>query len=220
MASADAMNKPKIAYKSYVLILSFVLTFSFISNAASKPENTEISVKVSETPLGPEVEASAKVAFTPLMFIELVKNAKHDCSWIAKCESVNILEGEDSNFQLIRTEIKAPWPFNNRDMVVYSMLEYNEATKHLSIQLTQAENAELESHLVSSDDIKGIVRMTNVKAKWEMQALGNQQFLLEYRGVASPNGNIPDWIARRFVRQSTEETFENVIAHFAKMHPQ
>jgi hypothetical protein len=195
-------------------IVCLIFLLCSISFEVFADERATINVSVVDTPIGQAVVASAKVSFTPLDFLKLIEDSQNDCSWIEHCASVRVFEGGGSYFQLVQTEIDSPWPFKNRVMLVYSSLVMSPNHQSLTITLTDA----VEKEHVGDEQL---IRMTNVSGEWKMEPVAantngtSSGYRLSYTGTGSPNGNIPKWIALSFLKSSTEQTFENLIRHFA-----
>jgi hypothetical protein len=196
----------------------FLLLCSFSFDVLSI-ESAKISVSVTDTPFGQAVTASTEVSFTPSEFLNLVKNAQNDCSWIENCANVKVFEGTGSDYQLVQTEIASPWPFKNRVMLVYSSLFMAPDMQSLTITLSDALDKTPEQD-------QNLVRMSNVSGEWKMERLKSRAieatstvdetatYRLSYTGTGLANGNIPSWIALTFLKSSTEKTFENLVQHF------
>jgi hypothetical protein len=87
-------------------------------------------------------------------------------------------------------------------MVVLSETIYNEELGKLTIVLKDAGDQFKAS--------KGLVMMTNVNGIWEMAKVDSGLFELSYKGSGDPQGYIPNSVALRYLKISTQRTFENL----------
>jgi hypothetical protein len=187
------------------------LGFAFLGSGAHAQPFSAVDVRVAGEQRTQEVIASTSVSFSPEQFIQLVINSHQDCSWIAHCKNVDVMTGMGTNTQLVHTLIDSPWPFKNRDMVVYSELALSDDKQMLTITLTDAAD-----QLEISDQS---IRMTEVSGEWRMAPLSGTAYQLTYTGTASPNGKVPQWLALKFLKDSTLTTFNNIQHHFASEEP-
>jgi hypothetical protein len=190
----------------YCLLLGVLWPLAIPSLKAAGPNTINspiIEVTISELGGQAHVFAKTLIGFTPRYFLGLMSKSSEDCAWIDKCVSVTILSNTDTAEQLIQTHINAPWPFKDRDMVVTSNTQYEQTTNTLTIVITDASN-DVAQH-------PNRIRMTNVYGKWQIKP-HNELFELSYIGSARANGNIPQSLARRFLKNSTLQTFENLQA--------
>lgn len=186
------------------------ITLSPLSAANSDEYSRHtITVETYEREGTPHVTAKMLVAFTPKYFLDLVSLSNENCAWIDKCVSVTVSSKTSTQQPLIQTHINAPWPFKDRDMVVTSRSKYEQTSNTLTIIIEDASN--------DLPQQANLVRMTQVHGEWQIKphALSSEHlyeplFELSYTGTANPNGNIPRSFALRFLRDSTQRTFENL----------
>ncbi|MFT6268307.1 MAG: hypothetical protein ACJAVV_001115 [Alphaproteobacteria bacterium] len=190
-------------YVYYLLLGTFcAITIPALSLANSDVTSRQaIEVTTFESEGAQHVVAKMLVDFTPQYFLNMMSLSDENCAWIDKCVSVTVLKKRDTAQKLIQTHINTPWPFKDRDMVVTSRSEYDKTTKILTIFIEDASN-DIPQH-------PDRIRMTNVYGEWQIKP-HHELFELSYTGTANPNGNIPQSFALRFLKASTQQTFENL----------
>ena len=106
--------------------------------------------------------------------------------WVYRCQTSKVLK-KDSDQHLIRYQtIVAPWPVDNRDVVVEVNTRQDEKT-NVVYQKVSA----LPSY---SPKLKGHVRITQFRALWTLTPLKNGFVLVEYELLVNPAGSIPAWL--------------------------
>jgi hypothetical protein len=192
-------------YLCCLLLCAAVAVNSPSLSAANTAESNKQGIEVStyEADGATHVVVKTLVQFTPQYFLALMSHSNENCSWIDKCVSVTIFDNKHAAKRVIQTHINAPWPFKDRDMVVTSRSEYDETSNTLTIFIEDASN-DIPHH-------PNRIRMTNVYGQWQMKPY-NALFELSYTGTASPNGKIPQSFALHFLKESTQQTFENLQA--------
>lgn len=99
------------------------------------------------------------------------------------------------------SEVEAPWPINNRDMVV-----------HLSIQ----KDVSPQSLIVSTHSIpdyiplkKGIVRVPMSQGQWIVKPIGDSLVSVEYTMLINPGGSVPVWLVNLVVVEAPYKSFKD-----------
>lgn len=119
--------------------------------------------------------------------------------WYYNIKGNELVEMPDSGEAIVRTTIKTPFPFANRDAVNRVVVEiHNEA---ILIKLVS------EPERVAAKD--GIVRITKASGSWllEPNAKGTR---VTHTYHADPKIRVPNWIMKRYVVDGPIQTLTNL----------
>jgi len=120
---------------------------------------------------------------------DLQENLRVACKWLYGCKSMRLLDVEgDSTWVYLTTEL--PWPASARDMVIKVQTERSDdggLTRHLSAVAGKVERQ------------PGLIRVSQLKGLWTLVPKGEQLTEVTYQLEADPAGDIPSWLANRFV---------------------
>lgn len=104
--------------------------------------------------------------------------------WLARIKQVKVLK-KDKNRSWVYVVYKLPYPFIERDMVVYNQV-YTLKTGQLLIK-TQA----LSDYPINNEaDVKR-VRLTNFNSTWQLTPLAKSGTKVEFWGSGDPEGFVP-----------------------------
>lgn len=119
--------------------------------------------------------------------------------WVYKAATTKLLRKNSETDLYYYTEIDAPWPFDNRDVVMQMNIQQHPFTKVIQISTNNIEHV----YPVQED----IVRIHHSKGRWLITPLGNQQIMIEYRIQVDPGPGIPAWLINLFSTNGPYETF-------------
>lgn len=199
--------------QSFVFLIFFNMTWLFInmlfspfSHAQSAVQNWETQqvsqhILVSSTTMNDVYKVNAKmyVYATPDEFFTLLENAYLDCSWIANCKQVEILNNTLSDYRFVHTVFNSPWPVADREMYTRSYHQFDSSHQHLSILIEDISN-DYPHHPQR-------VMMNNVNAQWSMTHSHDGWYELNYLASAEPGGLIPSWLSKTLLKEATADTF-------------
>ena len=104
--------------------------------------------------------------------------------WLARIKQVKVLK-KDKNRSWVYVVYKLPYPFIERDMVVYNQVQ-SLANGQIIIK-TQALN---NYPMAVENDVKR-VRLTNFKSTWQLTSLAKSGTKVELWGSGDPEGFVP-----------------------------
>lgn len=111
------------------------------------------------------------------------------CAWIHECNSQKLLKHE-GNESWTYTRFNTPWPVTARDSV-------------LKVTTVQGADGSLTRKLEGVPTYlpaeKGFVRVAQVEGFWTFTPKGNDQVEVVYQVHTEPGGDVPSWLANKFV---------------------
>ena len=199
--------------QSFVFFIFITLPWLLISSLYSPVILAQISVQdweqkqvsqhilVSSSTVNNVYKVNAKmyVHATPDEFFTLLENTQKDCSWIANCKRVEVLNQSLSQYRFVHTVFNSPWPVADREMYTRSFHQFDQSHRHLSI-LIEDISSDYPTHPKR-------VMMNNVTAQWSMSYSHDGWYELNYLASAEPGGLIPTWLSKTLLKNATAETF-------------
>jgi hypothetical protein len=132
----------------------------------------------------------------------LQENLTIACKWLYACADMRLLKVDgDSTFVYLTTAL--PWPAATRDMV-------------LKVQTEQGDDGSVLRHLSAVNDMEptvpGMIRVEQLQGIWQMVPKGERETEVTYQLQAEPAGDIPSWLANRFVIDAPMVTLKTLRA--------
>jgi len=111
------------------------------------------------------------------------------CAWIHECKSQKLLKHEGDK-SWTYTQFNTPWPVTSRDSV-------------LEVTTVEGADGSLTRNLKGVPEYlpeeKGFVRVTEVDGFWKFVPKGADQIEVTYQVHTEPGGDVPSWLANKFV---------------------
>ena len=191
-------------YCSFILI-SVCLLFQFSGKAQEdwslKKDKNNIKVftrktknfKVDEI----KVECEFEGRVSQLVAVLLDVNKHYE--WVYKASKSQLLQKNGNTDLFFYTEIQAPWPFLNRDLIAHLKLTQNSSNKIITVEANGVNDF--------IPDKKHIVRVRYSRANWIITPLANKKFKIDYRVQIDPGDGVPAWILNLFIANGPYDTF-------------
>jgi hypothetical protein len=133
---------------------------------------------------------------------DLQENLRVACKWLYACAEMRLLDVDgDSTYVYLTTDL--PWPTMPRDMVLKVTTErLDDGTL---LRRLSAEPGRLP-------EVKGLIRVQRLSGEWRMKPLGERETQVTYQLQADPAGDVPGWLANRFVVDAPVVTLRTLRA--------
>ncbi len=136
--------------------------------------------------------------------MEELKNAVADVPNYTKWQ-FNTLEGKvlktlSLQEKIYRTEIEAPWPVTDRDMVVHMRI----VQKNSELIIT----TDSESGILPDNPV--FVRVPFSHAQWTVVASGKGQLHVKYEMLIDPGGSVPAWLVNWTCANAPLQSFQKL----------
>jgi hypothetical protein len=166
-----------------------------------KKDEDSIKVYTSHTDASKfkSIRAVFTVNATLSQLAAMVWNVNQYDQWQYNTIHPRILKEINAREIIYYAEIVAPWPVNNRDMVVRLSIEQNTKTKVVSI------HSKSESLFVQEED--GIVRVPSSTAQWTITPINKTKLGVEYTIQIDPGGSVPAWMVNMVCAEAPHESF-------------
>ena len=199
----SAINMLRTA--TFLLLLFCCLNgFSQQNDCILKKQSDDIQVYTckSENDKFKSLKAEFAIKNTTLdELVAFIKNVKNFPTWQYNLISAEMLLQETENRMIIRSEIHAPWPVDNRELIVEYSLEKDATSGQLHVIIkTVAYDYPLE---------KGVVRVPFSYAEWLVVKDGTA-LKVRYTLRIDPGGNVPAWLVNMAMAEGPYQSFINL----------
>jgi hypothetical protein len=177
------------------------LILSPLAYAAEKKPSIDVVIKDIDGKL--QVEAKMQTQFSAVAFIRLLESAPQSCAWMHNCKSVTLLKKSTDNTREIQTRFDSPWPFSDRLMLTKSVIEFNQNKTEVAVYVSQSDL------MPSARELESAVLVKHPIGTWRVSLVGSQ-YELSYIGSADADVDIPAFMLKYTLLQSTTKTFENI----------
>ncbi|MCK9802054.1 START domain-containing protein [Pseudomonas sp. MAFF 302030] len=132
----------------------------------------------------------------------LQENLRVACAWLYACKEMRLLKNDgDDTWVYLSTDL--PWPAKPRDMVLW-------------VHTERAADGSLTRHLQAVPGWvpgePGQTRIRQLQGLWKMEPKGPGATEVTYELQAEPAGDIPAWLANRFVVDAPLVTLKTLRA--------
>ena len=106
-------------------------------------------------------------------------------------------------------EVEAPWPVDNRDLIMRIRVNEHTGEKDFSIITSCMPDARPK--------ISGIVRVPASRGEWRVRQVGPEMLKVDFRIQIDPGGYVPAWLVNLTLTQAPFQTFSNLKKRLALM---
>lgn len=103
---------------------------------------------------------------------------------------------------IYRSEIEAPWPVSNRDLVMHLKIYSEPASQVMTMSLKA-----LPDFIPEKEDV---VRMPRAEGQWIFTPVGLNKWLVQYHFIVDPGGTVPVWLINLALADGPYVTFRNL----------
>lgn len=192
------------------IIFALVLSFAPYLSASAQYDNCKekknangIIVYVCKTDNEQFKSLKAELTISNTSLDELVafmRNVGNYPKWQYNMVSAKILQRESDEVMITRSEIDAPWPVVNRELIVQYRINQNAAQDSLHV------SAKTIAHDYPKSDL---VRIPFSHAEWFVIKVGNA-LKVSYTLSVNPGGSLPAWLVNMALAEGPFHTFTNL----------
>ncbi|MCL2155190.1 MAG: START domain-containing protein [Leptospirales bacterium] len=152
-----------------------------------------------------EFRAVTEVQGSISSVLALLDDTDSYTKWIYHCSEAKVLYNKNYYERITYNVTSAPWPVEDRDMAVKSVISQNKKTAVVTITLTG-----LPEYIPVKPKK---VRMSKLNGYWMLEPLGNGRLRVTYRVHSEPGGSVPDTL----VNSSLVDIPYNTLFNLKKM---
>ncbi|MBC7922591.1 MAG: START domain-containing protein [Ferruginibacter sp.] len=149
-----------------------------------------------------EFKAVTTVAAPLNSLVALLKDFESYPAWVTDCKAARQLKLVSPTSYYYYAELNAPWPVENRDMVVHFQVQQDSATKAVTCTMA-AEPDYLPPQ-------PGNVRIPKLKGTWQLTPQQDGTVEVLHRVHAESGGSIPAWLANSVMTDGPYRTLSNM----------
>lgn len=124
--------------------------------------------------------------------------------WMHSCHTAKLLKKIDDYTRISYNRADAPWPVDDREVILHSKVTFNAKTRTIKINFRSTKFAGAPS----TPD--GVVRMQRLKGYYMLRAKGPNTTYVQYEVDADPGGMIPSWLAAKASSDIPVNTLRNL----------
>lgn len=148
------------------------------------------------------IKASFTVKARLSQLVAFLQDVNNYCDWQYNTIRAQLLKKISEQEVMYYTEIAAPWPVSNRDMVVQLKFSQDAKTKVVTIVMKSVpEWAPEKDH---------IVRVPMSLATWTVVPLSSSLLKIEYFILIDPGGSVPPWMINMVSAQAPYDSFKTL----------
>lgn len=138
-----------------------------------------------------EYKAICVIEASPVELVKILTDVHEYTEWMAFVKEAEVVEKDGEDIFYVYSEVKVPFPFDNRDQITKSVVVKDTITGRQSIEVEIIPDFLPEK--------KGIVRMPSGHGRWAFTPMENGKTQLYHSFGGNPGGNIPAWIVNMFL---------------------
>ncbi len=145
--------------------------------------------------------AEYEVPATLSQYAAIVLDIASYKEWQYKAIDPHIVKKVSDTELYYYTEVQAPWPVNNRDLIFHLKMKQDVINKTLTVELTEIPDFLPEK--------KNVIRIPKAHSLLTVTPASKGHVYVRYVLDIDPGGAIPAWIANMFAAQAPWNTFNN-----------
>jgi len=195
-------------FRIYLLLLFITLftTSSVLSSSDWKTLKDSSGIQLSVRPVqNSQVKEYMAVAVFESSLsspVALLEDTPNYTIWNYRCIEAKLLFKKNDYERITYMATESPWPVENRDIAVRSLLSQDRNTGIVTIQLTG-----LPGYVPARD---GRVRMASLTGCWIFEPMGNGKIRAAYRLHNEPGGSVPESLVNGTVKDIVYNTVWNM----------
>jgi hypothetical protein len=145
-----------------------------------------------------EYKSVCELSATPQQLHDLLLDVKTYTKWMDRVIHAEIVETNGEDVFYVYSEVKVPWPFDNRDQITKSVVKRDTVTGAIAIEVTIIPDYMPEK--------KGVIRLPSGRGSWVFTPKENGMTEAYHWFGGDPGGNIPAWIMNMFLVEGPYNT--------------
>jgi hypothetical protein len=149
------------------------------------------------------VRAEFYVETTLSVFAGHILEPDRYSTWQYNMVESRLLKRLAENELIYYSQIRAPWPASNRDLVSKVKITQDPVTKVMIFDMVSLPDFIPEK--------KGVVRIPRSEGKWIMTPAGTSRIRVDYTFLVEPGGSLPSWLVNMVIADGPHQSFVNLL---------
>jgi hypothetical protein len=147
-----------------------------------------VSTRVGSKDALPSFRGQAQVEAPVLHVLAVLLDDEHSSEWAKGADKSSVLRTIDERTQIVYARSRQKWPVQDRDVVMKRSVEVLKPNQLYRVQLKCVPG--------EKPQVDGAVRIKRCETTFMLHAIDDGRTMIDYRVMADPGGNNPDWIVR------------------------
>ena len=130
-------------------------------------------------------------------------DAANNTQWQYNTIEAQVLKRISPGEIIYRSEIRAPWPVSNRDLVMHLKVSQNPSTRVMTITLNS-----MADYIPEKPDV---VRIPRAEGKYVVERINDKDVRVNYTFLVDPGGYVPAWLINMAIADGPFDTFKNLV---------
>lgn len=153
----------------------------------SRDEGVVVSIKEKESGGLPAFRGVSVINASIYDILAVLNDTGRNTEWMAACREAKVLKKSGPYERIVYNRTAAPWPVDDRDVVLQSKVSVDLEKKEVTITFYS-----IKSPLKGAVD--GVVRMPRLKGHYHLKVLDDNKTRVTYQIDADPGGWLPEWL--------------------------
>ena len=179
---------------AFIALLSGCALVSQAEQKMDKKVNIQVESSQYKQSEFKQVEATFFTKQSKELVFRVLSNIEQTSQWLARVDSLEVIEVYNNHQYLLRTRLNSPWPFHNRELITCVDTFFEEAITRINISSCSERVPEDEAY----------VRLFEVESFWIIKKISDSVVEVNYKTWLDPAGHVPAFIFNRELLKSTE----------------
>ncbi len=148
------------------------------------------------------IKAQCRFNCSPAVIAAGVMDVPSYTKWQYHTIAAEVIRKISATEVIYRTEIEAPWPVSNRDLIMHLKIRQDTASGILYIDLKSMPG------LLPEKD--GVVRVPQAAGHWVITPSGKNEVRIDHTFLVDPGGAVPVWLINLTLADAPHETLLNL----------
>lgn len=154
------------------------------------------------------IKVQLELEATLSQLVAVLMDVNTGASWVYATKTSVLLKQISPAELVYYSEVKLPWPINNRDFIARLKVSQDPNTRVVTI-----DGPTMPDYVPAKKDI---IRVKASEGKWIIAPTGKGYIRVEYTLRTDPGGDLPAWLFNLFVTKGPVESFENLKVQIKK----
>lgn len=134
------------------------------------------------------------------LVFRVLSDIEKTSEWFTKIKSLDVLSVYNNQQYLLKTVIKTPWPFKDRELITCVDTTFEDLSTMISISSCSDRVSEGSKNL----------RIADVESHWVIEEVSESLVKVSYKTWLDPEGNIPSFVFNSELIDGTKNDFNRL----------
>jgi hypothetical protein len=174
-------------------------------NLAKDKQGVKIYTRTLEGSKLKEFRVYAELEVSPETLVQVLMDVPHYVDWAENIKFSRLLKKISEEEIIIYSELKVPWPFDNRDIIDRTRVHWTDNKDTVILEIKSVPDYIPEK--------EGVVRMPLADGGWNIYRISPGKVSVVYSFAADPGGRIPSWLVNMFIVDGPYKTLNNLRSY-------